>query len=94
MRRHSYQSWNKGEIETACRLYADGKTFEEIAKHVGSGRTATGVSCKMWRVYRSGKGSPEFRELYHARLKHLPLARRTRSIFSRARRALSVLMGH
>ena len=94
MRSHGYQSWNKGEIETACRLYADGRTFAQIAEHVGSGRTENGVACKLARVYRSGDGTPEFRELYHARLKHLPLARRTRSLFSRARRALSVLMGH
>jgi hypothetical protein len=91
---HVYQLWNKGEVDTACRLYADGRTFAQIAEHVGSGRTAKGVACKMAKVYQAGEGSPEFRELYHSRLKHLPLARRSRSLFARARRALSVLMGH
>lgn len=89
-----YQIWTKGEVETACRLYADGRTFEQIAEHVGSGRTASGVKGKLWHIYRDGKGSPEFRELYRSRLKHLPLARRSRTFFARARRALDALMGH
>ena len=89
-----YQIWNKGEVETACRLYADGKTFEQIAEHVGSGRTAFGVKSKLWNIYRDGQGSPEFRELYRSRLKHIPLARRPSTFFARARHALAALMGH